>query len=84
MITHDDVFIALSYSGEANELMSIAPIIKRMGTKLIAMTGRPDSSLAQLADVHLNVHVEKEACPTESGTDCQHHEQHWPWAMLWQ
>ena len=63
MITHDDVFIALSYSGEANELMSIAPIIKRMGTKLIAMTGRPDSSLAQLADVHLNVHVEKEACP---------------------
>ena len=63
MITHDDVFIALSYSGEANELMSIAPIIKRMGTKLIAMTGHPDSSLAQLADVHLNVHVEKEACP---------------------
>lgn len=63
MITHDDVFIALSYSGEANELMSIAPIIKRMGTKLIAMTGRPDSSLAQLADIHLNVHVEKEACP---------------------
>ena len=63
MITHDDVFIALSYSGEANELMSIAPIIKRMGTKLIAMTGRPDSSLAKLADVHLNVHVEKEACP---------------------
>ena len=63
MITHDDVFIALSYSGEASELMWIAPIIKRMGTKLIAMTGRPDSSLAQLADVHLNVHVEKEACP---------------------
>ena len=63
MITHDDVFIALSYSGEASELMSIAPIIKRMGTKLIAMTGRPDSSLAKLADVHLNVHVEKEACP---------------------
>lgn len=63
MITHDDVFIALSYSGEANELMSIAPIIKRMGTKLIAMTGRTESSLAKLADVHLNVHVEKEACP---------------------
>lgn len=63
MITRDDVFIALSYSGEANELMSIAPIIKRMGTRLIAMTGRPESSLAQLADVHLNVYVEKEACP---------------------
>ena len=63
MITHDDVFIAISYSGEAGELMAIAPIIKRMGTGLIAMTGNPASSLAKLADVHLNVHVEKEACP---------------------
>ena len=63
MITHDDVFIAISYSGEAGELMAIVPIIKRMGTRLIAMTGRPGSSLAKLADVHLNVHVEKEACP---------------------
>ena len=63
MITHDDVFIAISYSGEAGELMAIAPIIKRMGTRLIAMTGRNNSSLAKLADIHLNVHVEKEACP---------------------
>ncbi len=63
MITHDDVFIAISYSGEAGELMAIAPIIKRMGTRLIAMTGRPESGLAKLADVHLNVFVEKEACP---------------------
>ncbi len=63
MITHNDVFIAISYSGEAGELMAIAPIIKRMGTRLIAMTGHPQSSLAKLADVHLNVHVEKEACP---------------------
>ena len=63
MITHDDVFIAISYSGEAGELMAIAPIIKRMGTRLIAITGNPVSSLAKLADVHLNVHVEKEACP---------------------
>lgn len=63
MITHDDVFIAISYSGEAGELMAIAPIIKRMGTGLIAITGNPASSLAKLADVHLNVHVEKEACP---------------------
>ena len=43
--------------------MAIAPIIKRMGTRLIAMTGNPASGLAKLADVHLNVHVEKEACP---------------------
>lgn len=63
MITHDDVFIAISYSGEAGELMAIAPIIKRMGTRLIAVTGRPESGLAKLADVHLNVFVEKEACP---------------------
>ena len=63
MITHDDVFIAISYSGEAAELMAIAPIIKRMGTRLIAMTGCPETALAKLADVHLNVFVEKEACP---------------------
>lgn len=63
MVTSHDVFIAISYSGEAAELMSIVPIIKRMGAKLIAMSGNDDSSLAQLADVHLNVGVEKEACP---------------------
>lgn len=63
MITAHDVFIAISYSGEAGELMAIGPIIKRMGAKLIAMTGNPRSSLAQLADVHLSVKVDKEACP---------------------
>ncbi|MBS1187544.1 MAG: sugar isomerase, KpsF/GutQ family protein [Burkholderiaceae bacterium] len=63
MIKSKDVFIAISYSGEADELMSIVPIIKRMGGKLVAMTGNPASSLAQIADVHLNVKVEKEACP---------------------
>lgn len=63
MITKDDVFIAISYSGEAAELMSICPIIKRMGAKMIALTGRPYSGLAQLSDVHLSVYVEKEACP---------------------
>lgn len=63
MITPQDVFIAISYSGEAAELMSIVPIIKRLGVKLIAMTGKPQSSLAQIADANLNLHVEKEACP---------------------
>ncbi|MEA5097480.1 MAG: KpsF/GutQ family sugar-phosphate isomerase [Burkholderiaceae bacterium] len=63
MIKPMDVFIAISYSGEADELMSIVPIIKRMGGKLIAMTGNPASSLAKIANVHLNVKVEKEACP---------------------
>ncbi|MFC7515721.1 SIS domain-containing protein [Herbaspirillum sp. GCM10030257] len=63
MITDNDVVIAISYSGEAAEFIAIIPIIKRMGAKLIAITGNPDSRLAQLADVHMNAHVDKEACP---------------------
>jgi len=63
MITPDDVIIALSYSGESQELMAIVPVIKRQGAKLISMTGSPSSSLAMLADVHLNAAVDKEACP---------------------
>ncbi|WP_118180870.1 arabinose 5-phosphate isomerase KdsD [Paraburkholderia phosphatilytica] len=63
MVTADDVFIAISYSGESDELMAILPTVKRLGSKLIAMTGRPASSLAQLSDVHLNSAVSKEACP---------------------
>ncbi|MDN2711037.1 MULTISPECIES: KpsF/GutQ family sugar-phosphate isomerase [unclassified Janthinobacterium] len=63
MVTSDDAFIAISYSGESSELMAIMPVVKRMGGVLIAMTGKPNSSLAQLADVHLDISVEKEACP---------------------
>ena len=63
MVTSDDAFIAISYSGESAELMAIMPVVKRMGGTLIAMTGKPHSSLAQLADVHLDISVEKEACP---------------------
>jgi arabinose-5-phosphate isomerase len=63
MVTENDAFIAISNSGETSELMSIVPLIKRMGAKLIAMTGNDTSSLAQLADVHLNAGVAKEACP---------------------
>ena len=63
MITRSDVLIAISYSGEAGELLAIVPIIKRMGAHLIAMTGSSESTLARLAHVHLNVHVEQEACP---------------------
>jgi arabinose-5-phosphate isomerase len=63
MITSQDAFIAISYSGESTELMAILPIVKRMGAPLISMTGKPGSSLAQLADVHLDVSVAKEACP---------------------
>ncbi|KAG0194307.1 hypothetical protein DFQ28_000553 [Apophysomyces sp. BC1034] len=63
MVTADDVFIGLSNSGESGELVAILPLIKRLGARLIAMTGRPESSLAKLADVHLDARVEKEACP---------------------
>jgi arabinose-5-phosphate isomerase len=63
MITSEDVFIALSYSGESDELMAIAPVIKRQGAKLISLTGNAASRLAQVADVHLDGHVDKEACP---------------------
>ena len=63
MVTGSDVFIALSYSGESSELMTIVPILKRQGAKLISMTGNPASSLAVVADVHLNAAVDKEACP---------------------
>jgi len=63
MITGKDVVIALSYSGESQELLAIVPIIKRQGAKLISLTGKPQSSLAREADVHLNGAVDKEACP---------------------
>ena len=63
MVQQTDVFLALSYSGETTELLTIVPLVKRMGAKLIAMTGNPHSKLAELADVHLDVSVAKEACP---------------------
>lgn len=63
MVTRDDVLIAFSNSGETSELLSIVPIVKRIGAKLISVTGNAESNLAQLADVHLDARVEKEACP---------------------
>ncbi len=63
MITKDDTVLALSNSGETAEITTILPLIKRLGVPLIALTGNPDSSLAIAADAHLDVSVEKEACP---------------------
>jgi len=63
MITRDDVVLALSNSGQSDELLTIIPLIKRRGAKLIALTGNPDSELAKEADVHLDAHVAQEACP---------------------
>ena len=63
MIQPIDVVIAISNSGETGEILTILPIIKRMGAKLIALTGNPKSSLALQADAHLDAGVAKEACP---------------------
>jgi arabinose-5-phosphate isomerase len=63
MITRQDVVLALSNSGETEEVLTILPIIKRLGVPLIAMTGNPVSTLARFATTHINVAVEQEACP---------------------
>ena len=73
MITRDDVLIAISNSGENDELLTIVPLVKRLGGKLIAITGNEASSLAQEADIHLDARVDQEACslnlaPTASTT----------------
>jgi len=63
MITEEDVVVAISYSGESDEILKVLPLIKRRGAPVIAITGRPRSTLAVEADVHLDAAVEKEACP---------------------
>ena len=63
MIVAHDVVLAISNSGETDELLTILPLIKRINAPLIAMTGNPQSTLAKEADYHLDVSVEKEACP---------------------
>jgi arabinose-5-phosphate isomerase len=73
MVTRHDVLIAISNSGESSELLEILPAVKRMGTPVIAMTGKPHSRLAKLSEIHLDISVAKEACtlnlaPTTSTT----------------
>ena len=63
MITSHDIVISISNSGSTDELVTLCSVVKRQGTTLIAMTGKPDSLLSGIADFHLDVHVEKEACP---------------------
>ena len=63
MITAKDVVLAISNSGETGEILTILPIIKRQDVPLIGMTGNPGSTLAKASTVHINVSVEKEACP---------------------
>lgn len=63
MLTREDTVLALSNSGETTELLTIVPLIRRLGIPLIALTGNPQSSLARDATWHLNVSVSREACP---------------------
>ncbi|MGM0525328.1 MAG: KpsF/GutQ family sugar-phosphate isomerase [Pseudomonadota bacterium] len=63
MVTANDVVIGISNSGETAEILNILPVIKRLGITLIAMTGNAESTLAKLADIHVSIHVEQEACP---------------------
>ncbi|WP_422135065.1 KpsF/GutQ family sugar-phosphate isomerase [Endozoicomonas sp. ALD040] len=65
MVTHEDVVLALSNSGETSEVITLLPLLKRLGTPLISMTGNPNSTLAKDAEAHLNTGVEKEACPLD-------------------
>ena len=63
MITREDAVIAISFSGETAEVLTILPLIKRLGVPLIGISGKPGSTLAKTANVHLDVSVAQEACP---------------------
>ncbi|WP_312759873.1 arabinose-5-phosphate isomerase KdsD [Pantoea brenneri] len=63
MVSNNDVVIAISNSGESNEILALIPVLKRQNITLICMTGRPESAMARAADVHLCVSVPQEACP---------------------
>jgi arabinose-5-phosphate isomerase len=65
MVTDADVVLALSNSGETDELLMLLPVLKRQGNRLVAMTGRPGSTLARESDIHLDVSVPAEACPLD-------------------
>ena len=63
MVSAKDVLVALSFSGESAEVNNLIPAIRRHGLKVISMTGRPDSTLAQMSDIHIEIPCGKEACP---------------------
>jgi arabinose-5-phosphate isomerase len=63
MVTDADIVLALSYSGESDEILMLLPVLKRQGNPVIAMTGRAESTLARESDIHLDVGVPAEACP---------------------
>ncbi|WP_312357882.1 arabinose-5-phosphate isomerase KdsD, partial [Mixta calida] len=63
MVSANDIVIAISNSGESNEILALIPVLKRLKVELICLTGRPESTMARAADIHLCVKVPQEACP---------------------
>ncbi|GIU41199.1 arabinose 5-phosphate isomerase [Shewanella sairae] len=63
VLSENDIVLAISNSGEASEILTLIPVIKRMGLPLISVTGKPESSMAKLAQLHLCIEVPEEACP---------------------
>ncbi|MCH9644927.1 MAG: KpsF/GutQ family sugar-phosphate isomerase [Gammaproteobacteria bacterium] len=63
MMTPQDVILMISYSGETQEVLSLIPNLKQLGIAVISITGNPDSTLAKLSKINLNIHIGKEACP---------------------
>jgi arabinose-5-phosphate isomerase len=63
MISHGDLILILSYSGETEEVARLIPSLKRIGTRIVSLTGNPQSTLAREAEIHIDVHVPREACP---------------------
>ena len=82
MISKDDVVLALSYSGETDEILKIVPFIHSNGNKLVSMTGNPESALAKNSDIHLDVSVEEEASSCTSRRRPRPRRRS-PWAMRW-
>jgi arabinose-5-phosphate isomerase len=65
MIEPGDIVIAISNSGESSEILSLFPVLKRLSIRIISMTGKPESNMGKLADIHLCISVPQEACPIE-------------------
>ncbi|MCE9687083.1 MULTISPECIES: KpsF/GutQ family sugar-phosphate isomerase [Shewanella] len=63
VLAENDIILAISNSGESSEILTLMPVIQRMGIPMIAVTGKPDSNMARLSQVHLCIAVEEEACP---------------------
>ncbi|TFH91528.1 KpsF/GutQ family sugar-phosphate isomerase [Vibrio ouci] len=65
MIEPGDIVLAISNSGESGEILALFPVLKRLNIKIISMTGKPNSNMAKLSDIHLQITVPKEACPIQ-------------------